>query len=78
MIRPRAWALAALAAALLLPAACGKAEAPKADAAAEREAAARHARQGPYGTQLKALDQAKALGAEVDRKTREEIEKAEQ
>ena len=72
----RALVLPLLAAALLL-AACGeKPKTPKVDAAAEQAAALERARQGPMGTQVKALDQAKGLGADMNRKAAENLEKA--
>jgi hypothetical protein len=73
----RALLLPMLAAALLLPAACGeKPKTPKVDAATERAEALERARHGPMGTQVQALDKAKALGAEMDRKAAENLEKA--
>jgi hypothetical protein len=72
----RAWVLL-LAAALTLPAACGeKAKTPKVDAAAEQAEALERARQGPMGAQVKALDKANALGAEMNKKAQENLEKA--
>ncbi len=61
---------------LALLAGCGK-EAPKVDAAKEREAATQRAREGAFGTQMKALDTAKGLEADVNRKDQESMEKAE-
>ncbi len=72
--RPAAALLALLAA---LAAGCGK-EAPKFDAATEREAATLRAKEGAYGTQVKALEAAKGLEADLDRKARESVDKAEQ
>ena len=46
------------------------------DPAAEQKAAAERARQGPYGGDLKALDKAKELGADINRKAQEEGERA--
>jgi hypothetical protein len=67
-----------LAAALPLVAACGKSEAPPAaDPAAERAAAMKRAEQGPYGTQLKGLDNAKNMQADLNKKAEDNIEKAE-
>ena len=57
---------AALAAAALVG--CGKSQAPKVDAAAERAQAAERAKQGAFGAQVKAHEQAKALAADVDKK----------
>jgi len=67
--------------ALLLAAAlagCGKAEAPKADAATERQQAFERAKEGAFGTQVKALEQAKGLEADINKKAQEAVEKAEQ
>ncbi len=74
---PRA-GLAAIALAALAAGACGKQEAPKVDAAAEQKEALERAKQGAFGTQVKALEDAKALGADLDKKARESIDKAEQ
>lgn len=73
----RALVLPMLAVALLLPAACGeKPKTPKVDAAAEQAEARERARQGPLGTQVKAIDKANALGADMNRKAQENLEKA--
>jgi len=67
-----ALALVALAAAL---AACGKSEVPKTeDPAAERAAATERAKQGPMGAQVKALEDAKNMGADLNRKAEQEQE----
>ncbi|HET9471350.1 MAG TPA: hypothetical protein VFO24_09625 [Usitatibacter sp.] len=56
-------------------AACGRSEAPKAeDPAAERAAATERAKQGPMGAQVKALEDAKNLGADLNRKAEQEQE----
>jgi hypothetical protein len=75
-VKPLAAAALALAAAALLVAGCGKSERPKTDAAAEQAAAAQRAREGPYGGDLKALDKAKGLGEDLNRKAQEEGEQA--
>jgi hypothetical protein len=73
----RALLLPLLAAALLSPAACGeKPKTPKVDAAAEQAEALERARHGPMGTQVQALDKAKALGADMNAKAAENLEKA--
>lgn len=72
---PRAVALACALA--LSAAACGKAEAPQAGADAERKAATERAKQGPMGESVKALETARGLEADLDRKAREAVEKAE-
>lgn len=66
-----------LAAALPLLAACGKAPQVETDPAAERAAATERAKQGPYGTQMKALDTAKGLGADLNKKAQDEVDRAE-
>jgi hypothetical protein len=65
-----------VAAALLLPAACGKEKTPKVDAATEQAEARQRAREGPLGTQVQAIDKANALGADMNRKAQENLEKA--
>ena len=56
---------------------CGeKAKTPKVDAAAEQAAARERARQGPLGTQVKAIDTANQLGADMNKKAAENLEKA--
>ena len=70
--------IGAIVAAALLAAACGQQKAPKVDPATEREQALERARQGPYGADVKALDKAKALGEDMNRKAEENLEKADQ
>jgi hypothetical protein len=72
----RALVLPLLAAAMLLPAACGDKKAPTVDAATEQAEARERARQGPLGTQVQAIDKANALGAEMNKKAAENLEKA--
>lgn len=69
--------VALLCAAALLAAACGKKETPKVDAEAERAAALERARHDTFGTQVQALDKAKALGADVNQKAQESVDRAE-
>ncbi|HSN19764.1 MAG TPA: hypothetical protein VLS49_03755 [Usitatibacter sp.] len=64
----------ALATAALLAAACSRHEEPAADAAAEQKAAGERARQGPFGGDLKALDKAKGLAADLNKKAEDEQE----
>ena len=73
---PRRGAVA-LALLALLVGGCGK-EAPKTDAATQRKEALERSKEGAFGTQVKALEDAKSLGAELDKKARESLEKAEQ
>lgn len=79
----RALALPMLVAAGLVLGACHKAEEPtvdadtaKAQAKQEQEAALERARHGPMGDQVKALDQAKALGAQMNEMAEKNLEKA--
>jgi hypothetical protein len=77
MSGPRARAVAVLGAALLLLAACGKQESPPAqDPAAERAAATERAKQGPFGADVKALEKAKGMGADLNKKAEDNLEKA--
>jgi hypothetical protein len=66
-----------LALASLALAACGKSEAPSSgDPAAERAAATKRAEEGPYGAQMKALDKAKNLQSDLNKKVEDNLEKA--
>jgi len=57
---------------------CGKKEEPKVDAATERQEALERSKEGAFGTQVKALEAAKGMEADLNRKAQEAIEKAEQ
>ncbi len=70
-------ACAAVAAALLL-ASCGGEKAPKVDAATEQAEAHKRASEGPFGTQVKALDKAKGLGADVNTKVEDAVKKVDE
>ena len=74
MTRVRA-AAAVLAVAAL--AACSKPEAPKVDAATERAQATERAKQGPMGTQVKALEDAKGMQEDLNKKAQESVDKIE-
>jgi hypothetical protein len=66
-----------IAGALLAPAACGeKQKTPKVDAATEQAQARERARQGPMGAQVQAIDKANALGADINAKAAENLDKA--
>ena len=65
-----------LAAVLPLAAACGKSPKVETDPAAERAAATERAKQGPYGAQMKALDKAKNLQSDLNKKVEDNLEKA--
>ena len=66
---------AALAAASVLAAACGKSEAPKVDAAKEQAAAHERARKDAFGAQVKALDDAKGMQEDLNKKAQENLDK---
>jgi hypothetical protein len=63
--------------ATVMLAACGKSPQVEADPAAERAAATERAKKGPFGTQMKALETAKGLGADVNKKAQDEVDRAE-
>ena len=69
-------ALAVALAATLLTG-CGKKEEPKVDSATEQREALERARKGPYGTQVQALDKAKAHEADINKKASEQVDKIE-
>jgi hypothetical protein len=67
-----------LTATLAIVAGCGaKTEAPKVDAAKQQADALEEARKGAFGTQVKALDKAKGLQEELNKKAIENVDKAE-
>ena len=65
---------AALAAATLFTA-CTKAEAPKVDAATEKAEANKRARQDVFGAQVKAVDSAKEMPADLNQKAQDNLDK---
>jgi entry exclusion lipoprotein TrbK len=67
----------ALALAAALIAGCGDSKKPKVDAATERAEALERAKKGPYGTQVQALDKAKALEEDINKKASEQVDKIE-
>jgi hypothetical protein len=67
-----------LAAAVLAAGGCGKKEEPKADAATEQKEALERAKHGAFGTQVKALETAKGIEADVNKKAQENLEKADE
>ena len=73
----RGFALVMTVAAAMALAACGEAKKPKVDPAAERQAATERAKQGAYGTQVQALEIAKGIEADVNRKARDSVDKIE-
>ena len=61
-----------------LLAGCGKEPpAPKVDAATERADALERAKQGAFGTSVQALEAAKGLGADLNQKALDAVDKAE-
>ena len=56
---------------------CGK-PAPVVDPAVERKQALERSKEGAFGTQVQSLEAAKGMGADLDKKAREGVEKAEQ
>jgi hypothetical protein len=75
-VNPRGAALACGLAAAVALGACGKSEAPaKVDAAAEQKAATERAKQGPFGAQVKALETAKGMGDDLNKKAQEEVDR---
>jgi hypothetical protein len=67
---------AALAAAAVFAVACGKKEEPKVDAATERQQAHDRAAKDVFGTQVQAVDKAKALQDDLNKKAQENLDKA--
>jgi hypothetical protein len=77
-MRARHACVAALALAALAAAGCGKKEAPPGDAATERKEALERSKEGAFGTQVKALEAAKGIEADVNKKAQENLEKADE
>jgi len=69
--------VAALLAALALAAGCGQSKTPKVDPAAERAAATERAKQGPFGTQVQAVEAAKGMEADINKKAQDAVDKME-
>ena len=67
----------AIALAALAIAACGKPATPKVDAATERAEATERARKDAFGTQVKALETAKGLEADINKKAQDSVDNAE-
>ena len=70
--------LAILALAAVAAAGCGKPQPPKVDAATERKEALERSKEDVFGAQVKALEGAKTMGADLDRKATDAVDKAEQ
>ena len=75
-MRPRAACIAALALAGLASG-CGQDKAPKLDEAAERAAATERAKKDVYGAQVKALENAKGMQDDINKKAQESVDKME-
>lgn len=67
---------AALAAAAVLTGACSKTEEPKVDAATERQQAHDRAAKDVFGAQVQAVDKAKAMQDDMNKKAQENLDKA--
>jgi hypothetical protein len=78
MLRSQRALLVIAAGAALVAGGCGKPPPPKVDAATERAEALERAKARAYGGEaVKALEKAKGLGADMDQKARDAVEKAE-
>ena len=66
---------AALAAAAIFAAGCGKPETPKVDAAAEKAEATKRAKEGAFGDYVKAAEEAKKLQEDANRKAQENLDR---
>jgi len=67
----RLTAVVAVAVLAVAASACGKQQQPKVDAEAERKAAHDRAAKDAFGTQVQALDQAKAMQEDLNKKAEE-------
>ena len=67
----------AVALAALAIAACGKPATPKVDAAAERAEATERAKKDVFGAQVKAVEDARSLGADINKKAQDSVDNAE-
>lgn len=68
--------IALVIAAALVAAACGQQKTPKVDAATEREQALERSRHGAFGADVQALDKAKALGDDINKKAQDNLDAA--
>ncbi|MEO7741326.1 MAG: hypothetical protein ABIR98_00125 [Usitatibacter sp.] len=73
---PAAARMAAALAALAI-AGCGKPATPKVDAATERAEALERAKKDAFGAQVRAVEDAKALGADINKKAQDSVDNAE-
>jgi hypothetical protein len=76
VLRRAVWA-AVLGAMTLLAAGCEQKKTPKVDAAAERAAALARAKESAYGAQVKGLESARGLEADVNRKAQDSVDRIE-
>ena len=67
---------AALAAAAVFASGCSKQEAPKVDAATERQQAHDRAAKDAFGAQVQAVDKAKAMQDDLNKKAQDNLDKA--
>jgi hypothetical protein len=67
----------AIALAAVAIAACGKPATPKVDSATERAEATERAKKDAFGAQVKALESAKGLEADINRKAQDSVDNAE-
>jgi hypothetical protein len=65
-----------LAAVAIAAGACGKPPEPKVDAATERAQATERAKKDVFGTQVKALENAKSIEGDMNRKAQDNLDKA--
>lgn len=72
---PASGLVAAAVAAATLFTACTKAEAPKVDAATERAEANKRARQDVFGAQVKAVESAREMPADLNQKAQDNLDK---
>jgi hypothetical protein len=76
-VKKTAWGVCAAVAIAALATGCSKSETPKVDAATERAEATKRASEGPFGTQVNALETAKGIEADVNRKAADAVDKIE-
>jgi hypothetical protein len=71
--------IAVVAALVLAASGCGQkaAEAPKVDPKAEQAAATQRAKEGPLGAQVQAVETAKGMEADLNKKAQESVDKIE-
>ena len=70
-------ACVAIALAALAIAGCGKPATPKVDAATERAEATERAKKDVFGAQVKAVEDAKSVGTDINKKAQDSVDNAE-